>query len=175
MSNRHPSRSRRLTWVVLAFLPLLGHGGGAQVPPVETLTFAPAADTYVDSGLPTTNFDTDTRLRARGPAARISYLRFVVSGVGGRPVQQARLRLEVAGAAASGGAIHRITSTTWNPAAVTYNNRPAVDGPTVTSLGAVTLGAVVEFNLDTTVTADGTYSFAIDSTSTDGVTYNSSA
>ncbi len=169
------SRRARGVWLALVLLAFIGPHSDAQVPPPDTLTIAPVADVYVDSGFPTTNFDTDARLRARAPAARISYLRFIVTGVGGRPVQQARLRLEVAGAAASGGAIHRITNTTWNAATVTYTTRPAIDGPALATLGAVALGTIVEFTLDTTVTADGTYSVAIDSTSTDGVTYTSSA
>src|SRR5262249_5734593 len=42
-------------------------------------------------------------------------------------------------------------------------------------LGAVTSGAVVEFPIDGAITADGVYSFAIDSTSSSGVAYASNS
>src|SRR5262245_45604718 len=173
--SRPPRRAARGLWLLLALLPLLGHRGIAQVPPATTLAFAPTADTYVDSGSPTANFNTDVRLRAKGPAARMSYLRFLVTGVGTRHVQQARLRLAVTGAASSAGTIHRITNTTWNEATVTYDTRPAIDGAGIQTLGTATAGQILEFNLDTTVTGDGVYSFAIDTVATDTVSYASMA
>jgi len=149
--------------------------GKAQTPPTETLTVAAAADTYVESTAPTTNFNSDARLRADGDPIRIAYLRFTVAGVNGRPVQQARLRLGVAGASDNGGTIHRITDNGWNEAAVTYSNRPAVNGSPIQSLGAVSIGSIVEFDLTGVVTDDGVYSFAIDTPSLNAVSYNSAA
>jgi hypothetical protein len=104
---------------------------------------------------------------------RITYLRFVVGGVNGRPVEQARLQLAVAAPSVSGGTVHLITDTTWDEATVTYATRPAVDGVGLDTLGAVATGDVVEFNLDGVITGDGIYNLAIDSLSTDGVTFES--
>src|SRR5439155_675212 len=52
------------TWLLLALLPLLSHRGAAQVAPSTTLTFSSTADTYVDGGSATTNFNSSTILRA---------------------------------------------------------------------------------------------------------------
>src|SRR5438128_6254186 len=82
--------------LLLALLPLLSRGGIAQVAPTTALTFNATADTYVDSGSATTNFNASTILRADASPVRIVYLRFAVSGVGGRHIEQARLRLGVA-------------------------------------------------------------------------------
>src|SRR5947208_6415271 len=142
------------TWLLLALLPLLSHRGAAQVAPSTTLTFSSTADTYVDSGSATTNFNSSTILRADASAVRITYLRFAVSGVSGRQVQHARLRLGVNTASPAGGTVHLITNNTWNEATVTYNTRPAVDGAGLQTLGAVTAGATVEFNLDGAITGD---------------------
>src|SRR5207249_2198506 len=161
-------------WLLLALLPLLSHRGAAQVAPTATLTFSSTADTYADSGSATTNFNSSTALRADASPTRIIYLRFAVSGLSGRQVQKARLRLEVNAASPAGGTVHLISNHTWNEATVTYNTRPALDGAGLQTLGAVTAGATVEFTLDGQITADGVYDLAIDSTSSSAVGYNSS-
>src|SRR5207253_617440 len=133
-------------------------------------------DTYVDAALPTTNFNADGHLRADADPVRISYLRFTVAGLNRRPVVQARVQLQANSTLAdSGGTIHRITDDAWDEATLTYDARPAVDGPALSTLGPVATGDIVEFDLGTAITADGTYSFAIDSASPDGVSYKSAA
>src|SRR5207245_631177 len=62
----------------------------------------------------------------------------------------------------------------WNEATVTYNTRPALDGPGLQTLGAVTAGATIEFALDGAIAGDGVYNLAIDSTNSAAVAYNSS-
>src|SRR5437773_7362517 len=135
-------------WLLLALLPLLSHRGAAQVAPTATLTFSSTADTYADSGSATKNFNSSTILRAAASPTRVTYLRFAVTGVNGRQVQKARLRLGVSTGAASGGTVHLISNTTWSETAVTYNTRPAVDGSGLQTLGTVATGATVEFILD---------------------------
>jgi hypothetical protein len=168
-TRRDRSRSRTATALALAasLLPLVA----AQAQVTETLTFAPAADVYVDSSLPDSNFDADSRLRADGTPRRISYLRVVVSGVAGRLVQQAHLRLGVVGASLDGGTIHSISDVGWDEKLVTYRNRPAVDGPALATLGAVTVGSVVEFDVTGAIAGDGVYGFAIDNASDDCASY----
>src|SRR5207247_47564 len=97
-------------------------------------------DVFVDSSTPTVNYDADARLRADASPIRVSYLRFAVTGVNGRAVQHARLRLEVTGpSVVSGGPIHRISRTTWDAAPVTYATPPA--GAVVFTGDPVTLQA----------------------------------
>ncbi len=166
------------TRTVLGLTALLLSGltpATAQVTPTETIAFPTIADTYVESTLPTSNFDTDARVRADAVPIRISYLRFAVSGLGGRPVQSAKVRLGVSGPSTKGGSMHLISNGIWNPSVITYDTRPAVDGPALATLGTVALGSTVDFNVTAAVTGEGTYNFALDSTSDDGVSYNSSA
>ena len=157
------------------FAALRVRGAMAQGPPTEVLTFPALADSYVDSAAPSSNYDTGTVLRVDGSPERITYLRFAVTGVNGRNVQRARLKLGCANASRSGGTIHRITSGSWSAASVTWNSKPALDGPGLQTLDAVTVGQGVEFNLDGVVRGDGTYDLAIDSGDGDGVDYVSSA
>ena len=175
MRFRHTVARRALGfWIVLGLLPFLSHRGKAQALPSTTLTFSSTADTYVDSGSATKNFNSSTILRAAASPTRVTYLRFAVTGVSGRQVQKARLRLGVSAGAASGGTVHLISNNTWSETAVTFNTRPAVDGAGLQTLGTVTTGATAEFILDGAITADGTYNLAIDSSNTVTVSYSSS-
>src|SRR6185437_13923471 len=141
MKSRRSFAWRAVVWSgALALLHILTGAAAGQATPATTLTFSSLADTYVDAGSTTTNFNTATQLRADASPVRIIYLRFAVTGVNGRPVDHARLRLEVSGASPSGGVVHRISNDTWNEATVTYNTRPSLDGPAIATLGAVTAG-----------------------------------
>jgi len=160
---------RTLTLLLLAVLSRAAPGAA------ETLTFPAVADTYVDGGAPAATLGTSTILKADASPVRIIYLRFALTGVNGRAVQQARLRLVVADTSpASGGAVHRITNSAWDERTLSFATRPPVDGPVLTSLGPVTtLGAVVEFPLEGAVTGDGLIELALDSPSSSGVGYAS--
>jgi acid phosphatase type 7 len=101
-----------------------------------------------------------------------------VSNVGARVVTSALLNLRVASitnaeSLGSGGQIHRITNCAWPETTTNWNNQPAIDGPVLQTLGAVAQSQAVSFNVTSAVPGDGTYCFAIDSLSTDGVDYNS--
>ena len=69
--------------------------------------------------------------------------------------------------------MHLAGSCTWNETTVTLNNEPAIDAPVLSAVGPVAQGALVEFDVTAAVPGDGTYCFAIDSASDDGVDYNS--
>src|SRR5438128_1244857 len=164
------------TVVALAVMALLAGPSAAQTSPTETLVFAPIADTYVDSSSPTVNFNSDARLRADAVPARATYLRFAVSGVNGRAIGQARLRLQVSGpSAVTAGSVHLLGGHDWDEATLTWNSRPAIDGPAVATMGPVPLGAIADFDVSGAITGDGVYDLAIDSPSSDAVSFVSSA
>jgi hypothetical protein len=142
----------------------------------DVLIFPAIADTFADSNAPITNFNTDTHLRADADTARVSYLRFAVTGTAGRTVLEARLRLQVTDpSTGSGGSVHVIGDNAWNEATLTWATRPAIDGPALATLGPVADRAMVEFVLDGAITGDGTWNLAVDSPSSDGVSYRSNA
>ncbi len=136
------------------------------------------ADVTAQSDKPTSNVGTSSQINAdAGPTVKELFMRVRVQGLAGRSVTSAKLRLKVASTtnaqSVTGGRIHRITSCGWSETGVTFNNRPAIDGPVLQTLGAVALGQQVEFDVSTQIGADGVYCFAIDSASTDGVDYHS--
>jgi hypothetical protein len=149
-----------------------------------TTTLAPAvavieADVTVRERQPGNNFGTNGLLEASNRAGRRmrSLVRVRVAGIGARTVTRARLRLQVgAGGDAdsdNGGRIRGISSCTWNERTVTWSNQPALDGSVLASIGRVASGDVVFFDVTPAVTRDGTYCFALDSSSSDQVQYNS--
>ena len=146
-------------------------GGGGSV-----LTFRPVADAQVKSTGPTTNYGklTTIRLREGTPADTTtyrSYLKFDVSGLTG-PVASVKLRLYVTDASPAGGRVYTADSG-WTETGIKWSNAPAIAGSPLTSGGSGTVGTWAEFDLSGAVTANGTYTFALTTTSLNSVIYSS--
>lgn len=136
----------------------------------QTVTVAPVADTYVNSGSPTTSRATSTTLWSRdGSADQNSYLRFTVSGVGS--ASRAILRLYGSDASPAGGYLHRVADNGWSDGML-WASQPT-RGALISSLGPVSAGAYREFDVSSYVTGDGTYSFAIIGASNDVARFHS--
>jgi len=137
------------------------------------------ADVKVHEQNPDVSFGSNAVLDASGQATKReqTYFRVRVSGVGTRPVVSARLQLQVASAfnagGDSGGRIHRISACGWSELTTTWRNRPVIDGAVLSTVGPVQPGQVVTFDVTSAITGDGVYCFALDSTSINGVKYNS--
>ena len=127
-----------------------------------------------------------TPAKSKGPSARLevdgspvkhAFFRVRVSGVSARQVTSARLRLQVSNVSHSqsvvGGRIHSVTNCAWDESTVTAKTQPAIDGPVLSTVGAVALGQVVDFDVTSAIQGDGVYCFALESPSSDGVRYNS--
>jgi PKD repeat protein len=145
----------------------------APPPPGSTVTFTATDDAQVRVALPTSNFGSSTELRIRsdgGVNDYQSYVKFSVSGVSGA-ITSAKLRLFVTDPSNVGGRLYQ-TGTSWSESTITWNNKPAF-GSQLGSAGPTTLGTWVEFDVSSAVTANGTYAFGLDSTSTDSQVYSS--
>jgi parallel beta-helix repeat protein len=140
--------------------------------PNSTMSFIPIADAHVRLARPTTNYGTNTSLMvAGGTASYESYLKFTVSGLN-NTVKSATLRLYVTNATVDGPAAFG-TDPNWTETGLTWNNRPAITSIGMDDKGIISANSWVEFNVTPLVTADGTYSFALIGSSTDGVTFSS--
>jgi hypothetical protein len=137
------------------------------------------ADVTVRERSPNTNFGTAKSLEVDDSVDRTerSYVRVIVSGVGGNRVRRARLRLQVStaqsSASDSGGAVYRISNCSWGESTTTWVAQPAIDGHRLDFAGPVPLGAVVEFDVTSAIVGDGVYCFAITPLSDDGAVYYS--
>jgi chitodextrinase len=146
---------------------------GAAAGAAETLTFAPVADTFVGADRPTRNNGSATTLQVDNSPVRHILMRFSISGVGGRSVVDAKLRLYNVDSSPAGGTFFRVSDNSWSEAAVTWNTAPAAGNTPVASIGAVTTNTWYEVNLASLITGDGMYSFKVTSPSNNGADYTS--
>jgi hypothetical protein len=138
----------------------------------DEVTLTPVADTFVSSSKPNINYGSTMVLEVDGSPIKITYLRFDVAGLSGA-VQSARLRLQAVNGSGVGGTLYSLFNNSWNENTVTYNTRPIIDGPVLGVLGPVSIGSIVEIDVTSAISGNGTYSFAIDSNSSNGAHYRS--
>jgi len=126
----------------------------------NTQTFTPTADTYVDESTPNTNYGTSTTLRTDHLPIRHSYLRFVVTGLNGSPIQSATIRLYANSSNSIGYTVKSLSNNTWTETGITYNNAPA-PGSEVGTSPAVVAGQWMALDISSYVKAPGTYNLVI--------------
>jgi hypothetical protein len=144
---------------------------------VPQVTFAPIHDADVDSGNPSANTGSSTRMRIRSTSPTLNtYVKFDVTGLSG-PVTSAKLRLFCINGSVDGGRINAVsndyqgTTVPWEEGGLTWNNAPAISGTPLDQKGTVALDTWVEFDVTAAIAGNGTYSFAIWSGSTDNAAY----
>jgi hypothetical protein len=130
------------------------------------------ADTYVESGLPTTNFGSASQFVTDSSPIRNMLLKFTVSGVGSKPVLSVKLRLYCVDASPFGGEFHRLDDTTWGEGTVNWNTAPSADAAILASLGRVSANTWYEVDVTSLVNGDGTFSLNINSSNADGAYYS---
>ncbi|WP_230121525.1 DNRLRE domain-containing protein, partial [Arthrobacter sp. Bi83] len=164
----------RKRWISVAATLFLAATVSIIAGPAEaaTLTFPASADAVVKRDTPTTNYGTATGLKADNSPVEMSFLKFTVSGAGTN-VTAAKLRLFVADPSNLGGQFRRVLNNSWTESTINFNNAPVAETTVVASRGAVTINTFVEIDVFSVVRGDGTYSFRINNTSSDGVIYSS--
>lgn len=147
----------------------------ASATPVATSTFVAIEDTYLRNDTPTDNFGAASVLIADDDPASEILMKFIVSGID-RKIVSAKLRLrsdDLNGGSDIGGTLRSMTDTSWSERTVTWNVKPPVDGPVIGSIGKVISSTWYTIDVTSAVTENGLYSFALSSSSTDGVHYDS--
>ena len=142
-------------------------------PPDPILTFSPTDDTYVQASAPDVTAGSDPTISVDNSPINNILLKFNVSGLAGRQVTGAKLRLYDTNPSAVGGDLYRTASNGWSEATATWNNAPATSGSAIASLGSVAINTWYEVDLSSIVSADGIVSLRVTSTSGDGAAYTS--
>jgi len=153
--------------------PTLPPTATATLPAGNMLTFAPQDDVSIHSGYPGNNYGANPTLYVDNSPVQHILLKFQVSGLAGRTVTRATLKLYNTDNSSIGGKFYRVNDQSWSEESVTWNTAPAHDGTLVASLGAVTGGNWYSVDLTSLISADGTYSLRVSSTSSDGADYSS--
>ena len=160
-----------ITLAVAIIVALLA--GGTAAAADGKLSFAPVADARIKQEYPNTNYGSITYLRVDGggdPGVQ-SYLRFAVSGISG-PVKSAKIRLYAYTDTVDGPAIY-LTTNAWGELTTTWNNRPARIGHRADDRGRIKQDTWVDYDVTKLVQGNGTFSFALQPFSNDGVYFRS--
>ncbi len=160
--------------VATVTITITGSGGGGQ-----TLGFSSTQDAQVKLTEPGSNYGSKSTMKLES-GKFASYIKFAVSGLTG-PVQNAIVRLRVGTGSSdggdSGGSIYLVsndfdgTSTPWVESTLTSGNAPPSTGSALSNLGAVTSGEIVDFDVTSAVTGNGTISFRLTPSSGNQVKY----
>jgi parallel beta-helix repeat protein len=154
--------------------PLSDPATATTPPGPSVLILTPSDDTYVRQDSPGSNFGNTATIEVDNDPVKHILMRFTVSGLGGKTISSVKLRLYCVDASTVGGVFYRVANTTWTESAVTWANAPAADPTSFGTIGSVTAGSWYELSLPF-VTAEGTYSIRVSSTSTNGADYSSTA
>ncbi len=141
--------------------------------PTSTYTFVADADATVRDDDPAKNFGATKKLETDSSPIKNFLLKFNVTGLDGRRVIRATLRLYNINLSAQGGDIYVISGTSWFEREVTWNNAPVTDAAPFVSLGEVTPDNWYEVDLTSLVQADGWLGLRVTSPSENGADYSS--
>ena len=125
----------------------------------SAVTLIPAADAYVNSGAPSTNYGSATQIRVDASPVVNSYLKFNVQGLSGS-VASAQLRIYANTGSGAGIQVYGVSNTSWVENTITYSNAPAI-GSLGGSLGGFTAGTWITVDVTPLITGNGTFSLAL--------------
>lgn len=145
----------------------------SPTPPATVSTFTPIADARVEQLSPDQQFGTDAMLRTDGSDQQKveSYLQFAVSGIT-RPIANAKLRMYTTTTSANGPGVYT-TGNNWTESSITWNTAPSRSTTALDNRGTTSANTWIEYNVSPVVTKNGTYSFVLASSSSDGLTFSS--
>jgi hypothetical protein len=167
------ARSRRLRPAAqMGMLAVLATGLAVLALPAAraeaVVTVKATADSYVRSDQPDTNFGSKYVLDAEASSAttpaQVSYLQFTVSGFT-QPPASVQLQLYSYAASATGLQIWT-ASGSWSEAGITYNNAPPLNQTMVGAIPNISTNTWASLDVSNVVTGNGSYTFAITTTST---------
>lgn len=166
------ARRKRLS-VVAAGTVLLGLVaallfGAQQAGAAGAVTVKPTADAYVRSDQPDANFGAKYVLDAQAGSAtsptQVSYIQFVVNGLTATP---GSVQLQVYSYATSATGLQVWSAAnTWSETAISYNTAPPLSQTMVGAIPTISTNAWATLDVSNVVTGNGTYTFAITTTST---------
>lgn len=140
---------------------------------VEPIVVIAEADARVAVSTPSSNFGASAVLRVNGGSSTLvaSYVRFTIPNLAA-PIQDAVVRLYATSASADGATISA-ASNTWNEMQISWNLQPQHDDSVIAQSDSIIAASWIEFPVSAEVTGNGSYSFLIATTSSDGAHFSS--
>jgi hypothetical protein len=139
-----------------------------------SLIFVAEADARVKQSSPDTNYGNGTTLQVDNASDLDleSFIRFTVAGVSGS-VQSARVRLYATDNGTENGPAIYAADPAWDEQEITWNKRPTRTSDALDNKDVINKNSWVEYDVTSSVTGNGTYSFALVGDSADGVILSS--
>ncbi len=138
----------------------------------KALVFTSTDDATIKYNYPTKNFGSK-KLETDKRSLEQFLLKFNITGINGRKVSSAKLRLYNINGSSKGGDFYYIPNDSWSESTVTWKNAPDTKNHPIASLGAVIAKQWYEVDLTSLIKTDGTYNLRVKSTSTNGADYTS--
>ena len=130
----------------------------------SSITILPSADAYVRESYPNTNFGSSRTLYVDNVPVTHSFLRFDVTGLNGSTAQSAKLRIYANSSNKIGFTVSSVTASDWTEKSITFNNSPVI-GEQINTSKPIIRNTWVEVDVTSAIISDGSYSFAITTTS----------
>ncbi|MEZ4564191.1 MAG: DNRLRE domain-containing protein [Thermomicrobiales bacterium] len=154
------------------FIPVEGQsftdsGSGVCNPLVRE--FSAVADVTVREEDPAANFGEEATLEVDSDPQAWTYLRFEVEDVDAR-VESAHLRLYAPPGEATGRGPEVFgVDADWSESSLTWENQPEITGGPFGSVDGITEGSWIDIDVSEAVTGNGSYAFALQPRSDDGI------
>lgn len=177
MNGIHRAVLRQRVWFAFLFtLPLglfilLSTVSSSPTSAATSITFVPVADSYVNSGSPTSNYGTSAQLRADASPVTNSYIRFNITGLSGN-ITSATLRVYATSSQSTGYTAATVGDNTWGETTINYSNAPAL-GSSLASTGAVSANTWTSVNVTAYITGNGTFSVGLATTNSTALAMSS--
>jgi parallel beta-helix repeat protein len=127
------------------------------------VTVTAAADSYVDSALPTSNFGTRTSFPVDNSPQQTAFLKFNIPA-GTDLSGGVKLKIFAQSNHSTGVTSYRVANTSWTEGEITYDNAPTVGEPSGKS-GSLVASTWAEIDVKSAVTSTGTVSLALETAS----------
>ncbi len=119
----------------------------------STFTLNPAADAYVNTGAPTTNYGSNVSLRV-GTSIFRSYLRFDLSGIVGT-IQSATLKVYANSGQSTGYSVFGVANTSWGESTINATNAPPFAVSSSGASGPIVAGSWTSVDITSLVASGG--------------------
>jgi chitodextrinase len=125
-----------------------------------TLIFLPVADTYVNAATPASIYGVATSMRVVSTPSLRSYLRFTVTGLGGKAISRARLMVFTSSGATQGIRAWAVANNTWSELTTNFSNAPTL-GRQLAASAAASAGTWITLDVTGYVTGAGSFNLGL--------------
>ena len=123
--------------------------------------FLPVADTYVNEDDPTSIYGNANTLRVDASPDVYAYLRFNVTGLGGKTIKRARLKVYTNSVATQGISVVAVKDNSWTELTANFYNAPRLEETLASSAPVANNDSWISLDLTDYITGEGSFNIGI--------------